>query len=154
MQRLITASASEEIFASPELDLGQLPQQGSTRIKCHLLSRWRQEGYRNNKTSVQSTFHHPEWHPDQITTHFFTMPSSVSTTPTRHPRKRLIRTPVQDGLGQTPMLPNPASALYLVKGQATGIGRPSPDQRRHQGRGPSRRPYRYRARTHLLLPQQ
>jgi hypothetical protein len=33
MQRLILASTSEEIFASPKLDLGQLPQQGSTRNK-------------------------------------------------------------------------------------------------------------------------
>jgi hypothetical protein len=36
MQRLI--SAPEEIFASLELHLGQLLQQGSTRIKCHMLS--------------------------------------------------------------------------------------------------------------------
>jgi hypothetical protein len=33
MQRLILASTSEEIFASPKLDLGQLPQQRSTRNK-------------------------------------------------------------------------------------------------------------------------
>jgi hypothetical protein len=39
MQRLILASASEEIFSSPELGLGQLPHQGSTRIKWPLLSR-------------------------------------------------------------------------------------------------------------------
>jgi hypothetical protein len=39
MQRLISASTLEEIFAMPKLDLGQLPQQGSMRIKCHLLFR-------------------------------------------------------------------------------------------------------------------
>jgi hypothetical protein len=34
MQRLVKASVSEEIPASLELDLGQLPKQKS--IKCHL----------------------------------------------------------------------------------------------------------------------
>jgi hypothetical protein len=74
----------------------------------------------------------------------FTMTNAISTTTTRHTYKRHIRTPAQNGLGHASEPPNPASALYLVKVRVTRIRHPSPDQRRRQGQGPSRRPYCYR----------
>jgi hypothetical protein len=122
IHRLISASALEEIFASPEPDLGQLPLQRSTNIKCHLLSRephWRRKATKtirpmSNLLSVQDDAR------NRLPHNFLTMSSSVSTTPTRHTWKRLICTLVQAELGHTPMLSNSASTLYLVKGTSYG----------------------------------
>jgi hypothetical protein len=129
------ASALGEIFASPELGLGQLPQLGNTQ--CHLLScepRWRQYVYNNNKTGVQSSLLRLGWRPDQITPYLFTIPSAISTTLTWHLEASHLHLYTGQARTRSHAL-DPALSLYLIKGQATEIGHPFPEQRRRKDKG-------------------